>query len=194
MSFLPVLQLNLLWIWCWDWGWNSNIFDLQARISALALTGQHANRQTNPSLVEMSAGHWFYVWRLWDLDPTSSPGGVLFRAQLLGSLRPFRVQCPTCHLGLMYPAVFDAWNDTLVLGRMEYVVDGRNFARLAGLPTMELRTVHIAAKKVLLCCHCVCPARIVAQTAHGKLTLVLRASPSGTNFTRKRAIMRMRRA
>jgi len=93
------------------------------------------------------------------------------------------VQCPACHLGLIYPAVFDAWDDTLVLVRMKYVIDGRNLTGLAGLPTVELRTVHIAAKKVLLYCHCV----------DAKLTLVLRASPSGTNFMRKRAIMRMAR-
>ena len=92
-------------------GWDINIFDLQARSSALALTDQHAKRQTNLSLVEMSAGHWFYVWRLWDLDPTSSPGGVLFRAQLFGSLRPFRVQCPTCHLGLMQRRLFYSFRD-----------------------------------------------------------------------------------
>lgn len=75
MSFLAVLQLNLLLIWCWDWGWDINIFEslqigkLSPRTDCSACI---TNR--NLSLVEMSAGHWFYVWRLWDLDPTSSPG------------------------------------------------------------------------------------------------------------------------
>ncbi len=69
---------------------------------------------------------------------------------------------------------------------MECVIDGRNLARLAGLPTMELRTVHIAAKKVLFV--------VISKNCSSKLTLVLRASPSRTNFMRKRAIMRMARA
>ncbi len=57
------------------------------------------------SLVVMSASHWFYRRRLWNLQPTSSPGGVLYLAHLIGSLGPSLVQCPACHLGLMHPAV-----------------------------------------------------------------------------------------
>ena len=57
------------------------------------------------SLIVTSASHWFYIRRLWDLQPTPSPGGVLYLAQLIGSLGPSLVQCPACHLGLKHPAV-----------------------------------------------------------------------------------------
>ena len=51
---------------------------------------------------------------------------------------------------MIYPAVFDAWDDTLVLVRIKYVIDGKNLTELAGLPTVCLRIVYIAARKVLL--------------------------------------------
>lgn len=53
-------------------------------------------------------------------------------------------------MGVIYPAVFDAWDDTLVLVPVKHVIDGKNLTELAGLPTVYPRTVYTAARKVLL--------------------------------------------